>query len=109
MNIPFRFPILITAIFILSFSLVSAFGFQNADIVGDTGSSRHVEIEDLDGDGYLDIYVAQRSNEQNKIWINNGDGTFTNNDISAANGTILGGNNTGNDQGVSYGGLFGRF
>jgi hypothetical protein len=35
-----------------------------------------VDAEDLDGDGYLDIFVTNFSQETNAFWHNNGDGTF---------------------------------
>ena len=37
---------------------------------------------DVNGDTYLDIYVANGGTEQNKLWINDGAGNFTANDIS---------------------------
>jgi len=35
-----------------------------------------VDAEDLDGDGYLDIFVTNFSQQTNAFWHNNGDGTF---------------------------------
>src|SRR5712664_2174748 len=35
-----------------------------------------VDAEDLDGDGYQDIFVTNFSQETNAFWRNNGDGTF---------------------------------
>lgn len=43
------------------------------------GSSRGgmgVDAEDLDGDGYQDIFVTNFSQQTNAFWHNNGDGTF---------------------------------
>lgn len=42
-----------------------------------------VVMADFDADGNLDIYQTTRQyNKQNKLWMGNGDGTFTNNDIT---------------------------
>jgi hypothetical protein len=42
-----------------------------------------VDAEDLDGDGYQDIFVTNFSQQTNAFWHNNGDGTFdeTTNDL----------------------------
>jgi hypothetical protein len=36
------------------------------------GSSWDSAMFDADGDGDLDIYVAQHHNQQNRLWINDG-------------------------------------
>jgi enediyne biosynthesis protein E4 len=36
-----------------------------------------VDAEDLDGDGYQDLFVTNFSQETNAFWHNNGDGTFS--------------------------------
>jgi hypothetical protein len=36
-----------------------------------------VDAEDIDGDGYLDIFVTNYSGETNAFWHNEGDGTFS--------------------------------
>ncbi len=49
---------------------------------------------DVDSDTDLDIYVVNGNNEQNKLWINDGSGSFTANDIAG---------DTGSSRGVSFG------
>lgn len=49
---------------------------------GDTGAGCGLAWADYNGDGYLDLYVANRtgdngSTSRNKLYRNNGDGTFT--------------------------------
>ena len=57
--------------------------------VGNEGPSTSVALADIDNDGYLDIYVLNRSQAvdeyANTLYRNNGDGTFT--DITSASGT----------------------
>lgn len=43
---------------------------------GETRGGMGVDAEDLDGDGYLDIFVTNFSQQTNAFWHNNGDGTF---------------------------------
>ena len=49
--------------------------------VGDPGPSTSAALTDYDNDGYLDIYVLNRNhhtaNYTNRLYRNNGDGTFT--------------------------------
>ena len=45
---------------------------------------------DFDGDGYDDIYVANRSSA-NVLYMNNGDGTFSNNTAASGTGSTLDG------------------
>ncbi|MFC1569015.1 FG-GAP-like repeat-containing protein [bacterium] len=47
------------------------------DIVTATGSSRGCSWCDYDNDGDLDLFVANGANENNFLFNNNGDGTFT--------------------------------
>jgi len=47
------------------------------DIVKDGGDSRFGSWADYDNDGYLDLFVANWSNQNNFLYRNNGDGTFT--------------------------------
>ena len=43
---------------------------------GNVRGGMGVDAEDLDGDGYLDIFVTNFSQQTNAFWHNNGDGTF---------------------------------
>ena len=47
------------------------------DIVNDIGGSRACSWGDFNNDGYLDIFVANGNNENNFLYQNNGDGTFS--------------------------------
>lgn len=47
-----------------------------------------VEMGDLDGDGDLDVFVANRAGRPNKVWLNDGNGIFTD------SGQLLGNDNT---------------
>ena len=42
-----------------------------------SSSSLNVALGDLDGDGDLDAWVANRFNQPNRVWINDGFGNFT--------------------------------
>ena len=77
--------IVLLLLFILSAQVARA-GFISQDIPNDLGNSRSAIMGDVNNDGNLDIYVGARL-EQNKLWLGNGDGTFTSADI------------TGDDQG----------
>ena len=48
--------------------------------MGDTGNSVAVDLGDLNGDIFLDIYVADKDG-QNNLWLNDGVGNFTAMDI----------------------------
>jgi enediyne biosynthesis protein E4 len=76
------------------------FSNQTETAVGfDTKKGMNVEIADLDGDGWLDVYVANITTaeylqEGNMLWHNNGpgpDGRITFTDISLETGTYDGG------------------
>ena len=63
--------------------------FTAADIPGDTDSSIGVSMGDVDRDGDLDIYVANSaiiSDGQNRLWLNDGSGSFTAADITGDTG-----------------------
>lgn len=56
---------------------------EKAGIVKSGNWSTGVTMADVNGDGWLDIYVCgvggyKRFNSRNQLWINNQDGTFTN-------------------------------
>lgn len=62
------------------------FQFEDATETAGVGGARAwstgVSLADIDGDGWLDIYVCNSGdivgdNKQNELFINNGDGTFT--------------------------------
>ena len=53
------------------------------DIVTDMGNSWTTSWGDYDNDGDLDLFVGNNSNELNFFYINNGDGTFTKDPLSA--------------------------
>ena len=63
--------------------------FSASNIAGDTFSSQGLAIGDVDGDGDIDIYVANSADddEQNKLWINNGSGSFSASDITSDTGS----------------------
>ena len=63
-------------LFILSPFFVSASGlsFQSGDIQNDAGTSWGVATGDIDGDGDLDIFVANF--DGNKLWLNDGQAHF---------------------------------
>ena len=48
-----------------------------AGILGEAGAGMGVTVSDFDGDGRLDLYVAN-DQTRNLLWINRGDGTFDN-------------------------------
>ena len=62
-------------------------GFTANDIPSDFNISRGAASGDFNSDGYIDLYVANDNNQQNKVWLNDANGvgiapTFTANDIT---------------------------
>jgi len=54
---------------------------------GDKGNDKGVALGDVNGDGNLDAFVINY-NQPNKVWLNNGSGTFT--DSGQSSGTLRG-------------------
>ncbi|MFQ5823096.1 MAG: FG-GAP-like repeat-containing protein, partial [bacterium] len=67
------------------------------DIVNDGGSSLGSSWGDYDNDGDLDLFVVNAAGENNSLYQNNGDGTFT----KITDGDIV--NDGGNSQACSWG------
>jgi hypothetical protein len=61
-----------------------------ANDVADTDPSRKAVFADFDNDGDPDVYVANRSNIQNRLWINDGAANFTPAHIPGDNGISYG-------------------
>ncbi len=68
-------------------------------IVQDGGNSVGASWGDYDNDGFLDLFVANAGNENNFLYRNNGDGTFT----KVTSGIVV------NDRGHSHGSAWGDF
>ena len=78
-------------IFIFFISLTTSAQIQFSDVsnsasVGDEGSNYGVSVADFNNDGWDDIYVTRRPGA-NRLFQNNGDGTFT--DVAASAGVAF--------------------
>src|SRR5437667_449126 len=71
----------------------------NGAVVTDHGDSTGCAWADYDNDGYLDLFVANEQNQNNFLFHNNGDGTFS----KSTSGNIV------NDGGASYGCAWGDY
>ena len=69
----------------------------DGDLATDSNSSLGASWADIDNDGHLDIFVSNASNQQNNLYRNNGDGTFT----KIIDGDIV--NENSNSFGCSWG------
>ena len=59
----------------------SGFFSDGSGLPAHTDSGRHGTLADLDGDGDLDLYVANSRQQQDRLYLNDGPGTFT--DVTA--------------------------
>ena len=73
----------------------------HGDIVNDFGDSYSAAWADYDGDGWLDLVVANHSGQPNFLYRNTGDGTFT----AIRDGAIV--RDAGSSFGVSWGDMDG--
>ncbi len=69
---------------------------NTGDIVNDGGYSVGASWGDCNNDGYLDLFVANAANEDNFLYQNDGDGTFT----KITTGDVV--NDAGNSHGSSW-------
>ncbi len=52
------------------------FEFEGQTLGSPTDADQHIALGDLNGDGYLDVFVA-RAGETNRVYLNNGSGIFS--------------------------------
>ncbi|RPI75947.1 MAG: T9SS C-terminal target domain-containing protein [Ignavibacteriales bacterium] len=67
------------------------------NIVSDSGNSTSSNWEDIDNDGDFDLFIANWGNQNNFLYTNNGDGSFTK--VSGQNVVTDGGNSFGSSFG----------
>lgn len=71
----------------------------SGDVVNDGGKSQGCSWGDYNNDGYLDLYVTNRPDQNNFLYYNNGDGTFN----RITTGAIV------TDKGTSFGSSWGDY
>ena len=75
-----RFSLILATMFLICGHLSSQTFTRNTEagyIVTDEGPSYGATWGDYDGDGYMDLFVANGGDEKNFLHHNNGDGSFT--------------------------------
>jgi len=101
-RLKYYFSVPIISIFILLHFCGSLYGqsftkITIGDLVNDGANSQACSWGDYDNDGDLDLFVANRNNQNNFLYLNNGNGTFT----KVTSGSIV--NDGGDSQGGSWG------
>ena len=81
-RLKYYFSVPIISIFILLHFCGSLYGqsftkITIGDLVNDGANSQACSWGDYDNDGDLDLFVANRNNQNNFLYLNNGNATFT--------------------------------